>query len=211
MKLLAILGAGGHGRVVADAADCGGQWDQIDFFDDAWKKSNPRIPWPIVGDGSALHASLGRYDGVVVAIGDGPKRIEKCDFIVQNGGALATIIHPAAQVSRYTSIGAGCVILANAVVNINATLGIGCIINTGAIVEHDCFLGKGVHVGTGAKLAGDVEIGDGSWIGVGACVRQQIKIGRYVTVGAGAAVVDTVADSLIVIGVPAKPMRNRNR
>lgn len=35
MRKLAILGAGGHGKVVADTAECCG-WEEVFFFDDAW-------------------------------------------------------------------------------------------------------------------------------------------------------------------------------
>ena len=36
MKTLAILGASGHGKVVADAALSTGLWQEVVFYDDAW-------------------------------------------------------------------------------------------------------------------------------------------------------------------------------
>src|SRR5690606_24126355 len=40
MIRLAILGASGHGKVVADCAElCG--WSVVEFFDDAWPGSGP--------------------------------------------------------------------------------------------------------------------------------------------------------------------------
>lgn len=206
MKILAILGAGGHGKVVGDAAESSGEWQKIEFFDDNWKEIPSSSPWPLIGDTDDLISSLDRYDGIVVAIGDNTKRMAKCKRIMDSGGNLATIIHPAAVASRYATAGAGTVILAGAIVNIHAILGIGCIINTGAVIEHDCSLGMGVHVGTGTRLAGGVTVGDRCWIGIGSSVRQLVRLGNDVFVGAGAVVVGSIDDSLKVVGVPAKPM-----
>lgn len=206
MKRLALLGASGHGKVVADTAECSG-WQTVEFFDDAWPQLQNNGHWKVVGDSGALISRITEFDGVVVAIGNNAIRTTKMAELQSAGALLVTLIHPSAIVSNYASIGCGVVIFANVVVNADANVGFGSILNTGCSVDHDCVLGCAVHVSPGAHLAGGVIVGDESWIGIGASVRQLITIGKRVVIGAGAAVVDDIADGLVVAGVPAKRIK----
>lgn len=203
MKRLAILGASGHGKVVADTAELSG-WQSVEFFDDAWPQLRTNGCWAVSGHSITLVSRLAEFDGVLVAIGNNRIRYAKLRELESAGAVVVSVIHPAAIVSRYASIAAGSVVFANVVVNADARVGLGAILNTGCSVDHDCVLGHSVHVSPGARLAGGVQVGDSSWIGIGASVRQLVRIGGNVTVGAGAVVVADVADGLTVVGVPAK-------
>ena len=203
---LAILGASGHGKVVADTAECCG-WQTVDFFDDAWPKLQKNSVWPVVGDTAALMKRLADFDGVVVAIGNNRIRHAKLLELRGAGACLVTLVHPAAIVSRYAAIGQGAVILSGAVINTDACIGQGSILNTGCSIDHDCVLGDAVHISPGARLAGGVQVGDLSWVGIGASVRQLVRIGERVMVGAGSAVVSDIPNDVTVAGVPAKRMR----
>ncbi len=209
MKRLAILGASGHGKVVADTAECCG-WQVIEFFDDARSQAVRNGAWNVVGDTALLKSMLHTYDGVLVAIGNNRIRHCKLRELEEAGARLCTLVHPAAAVSRYALLESGVVIFAGAVVNADARIGPGAILNTGCSVDHDCILGAGVHVSPGARLAGGVRVGDLSWIGIGASVRQLVQIGEEVTVGAGAVVVSDVADLLTVVGVPARVLSEKS-
>ncbi len=205
MRRLAILGASGHGKVVADTAErCG--WRSLVFFDDAWPQRQRNGPWPVIGNGAALFDALAGFDGVLVAIGDNRIRQDRLRRLRDTGATLATLIHPAATVSAHARIGPGSVIFAGVVLNVDAQVGAGAILNSGCTVDHDCRLGEAVHVSPGANLAGGVQVGDLSWIGIGASVRQSLCIGRRTMVGAGAVVVTDVPDGCTVIGVPARPV-----
>lgn len=209
MKRLSILGAGGHGQVVADAAESCGYWNEIVFYDDNWQHRILHGPWPVVGPiRSFLETSTGSSEAIV-AIGDNVLRTKLAASLRNAGFALASIIHPAASVSKYARIGPGTVVFAGAVINIGAVIGSACIINTRATVEHDCILGEGVHISTGANLAGGVSIGNESWVGAGACIRQLIKVGSRVMIGAGAVVVAPIPDTVTVVGNPARLLTRR--
>lgn len=202
MKSLAIIGAGGHAKVVADAALISG-WESVTFFDDKWPIQERIEAWIIAGSTATFLEKSHEFDGVIVAIGNNTVRLEKTKSFLASNLPLVTIIHQAAVVSPFAKIDPGTVIFATAVLNPFCHIGLGAIINTGAVIEHDCLIGQGVHVSPGVNLGGGVQVGDLSWIGIGASVRQSISIGNKVMVGAGAVVVKDVPNQCVVAGVPA--------
>lgn len=201
IKTLAILGASGHGKVVADAALCSG-FEKIVFFDDD-ATLDCLMNFDVIGNSDLLKQTAHRYTGVVIAIGNNQIRWNKVAFLNEAGIPFATIIHPRAVVSRYATIGEGTVVFAGAVINPHATIGRHCIINTNATVEHDCVLADGVHISPGASLGGGVKVGKQSWVGIGASIREYKTIGCESVVAAGAAVVHDIPDGCLVAGVPA--------
>lgn len=203
MKRLALLGASGHGKVVADAALASG-WDSVEFFDDAWPQRNHNGLWSVTGDSAALMMRLQEFQGVLVSIGDCAVRWEKHQALLAAGAPLVKVVHPAATVSCHATLGLGTVVMAGAVVNIDALVGQAVIVNTGATVDHDCQLGDAVHICPGAHLSGNVRVGRGGWVGVGAAVKQGMTIGERAMVGAGAVVVQPVPDAQTVVGNPAR-------
>lgn len=208
MGSLAILGAGGHGRVLADCAELLG-WTKIQMFDDGpphASSSHSSTPWPRVGESKDLFERFAEFDGVVVGIGANRLRLGFVRRLAAEGARLSTLVHPSATVSRYAELGVGGVVLAGAVINAGVVVGTAGIINTGARVDHDCVLEDGVHVSPGATLAGSVRVGEASWVGAGASVRDRISIGRNVRIGVGAAVVADTADNIDLVGVPAKAL-----
>lgn len=205
MSRLAVLGAGGHGKVVGDAALLAG-WESIAFFDDAWPGVSTVGPWEVVGSIDALVVESRQFAGAVVAIGDNAARLARLGELERHAITVVSVVHPAAAVSPFAHMSAGSVVFAGAVINPFARIGQGCIISTCASVDHDCELGDGVHVSPGARLGGGVRVGRASWIGIGASVKHGVTIGSDVTVGAGAAVTDDVADGMTVVGVPARPI-----
>lgn len=202
---LAILGASGHGKVIADMALLLGYSDVV-FFDDAWPKKSDVGRWSVVGTTETLCGSLAEFDAVIVGIGDNGIRLEKQTVLTAFSAPIVTLVHPAAVVSAFAQIGIGSVICAGTVVNADALLDAAVIVNTGATVDHDCQLGSAAHLAPGAHLSGNVHVGKRSLIGVNACVKQGIHIGSDVVAGAGAVVVSDISDGATVVGNPAQPV-----
>ncbi|XOV79167.1 MAG: acetyltransferase [Aestuariibacter sp.] len=179
------------------------EWDEIRFFDDRFpqlKQSNGYGVYGTTQDLLMRHAN----DEVVIGIGDNSVRSQKHQSLVDAGLHLATIVHSSAVLSEDIELGAGTVIMPQAVLNNGVAVGKSCIINSGSIIEHDCQIGDFVHVSPGAVLGGGVMVGNKSWLGLGSAIKPFVKIGRNVTVGVGAAVIRNVPDDHTVAGVPAK-------
>jgi sugar O-acyltransferase (sialic acid O-acetyltransferase NeuD family) len=205
-KKLLIIGAGGHGRVVADAAVDMHKWDVISFVDSRYPNFRRSGEWSIVGMDSDLSHLKSQYDSAIIAIGDNQIRLNLLYSLKKIGFHVATVVHPSAQVGGQVSIGEGTVILSNAVVNHGASLGDVCIVNTAATVDHDSKIGNSVHLSPGVHLGGGVLIGATSWVGIGASVTHNCIIGSGAIVGAGSVVIDNVPDDMTVVGSPAKPI-----
>lgn len=198
LNRLVIIGASGHGKVIADiAVKCG--YKDIVFLDD---NENVKVcaGFPVIGK---VSDAVTMEDDKIVAIGNAEIR-EKIQIKLSN---LVTLIHPNAVVSRRVEIGEGTVIMAGAVINSDVVIGKGCIINTGASVDHDCKLGDFVHVSVGAHVAGTVSIGSKTWIGAGATVSNNVSICGYCMIGAGAVVINNLANPGTYVGIPVKMMK----
>lgn len=203
---LVIIGAGGHGSVVAETAELMGHWRSIIFFDDHKPIGSYIHKWKIVGTTADLVRKSDQYSDFVVAIGKNSLRLAISNRLQKHNLKLVSIIHPAATVSSNCMIECGCAILAGAVVNIGSHIGMASIVNNSATVNHDCIISPGVHIGPNVGLGGNVSIGEQSWIGIGANVKHRISIGSDVIVGAGAAVVSHIDNGCRVVGIPAKPL-----
>lgn len=209
MRKLAILGAGGHGKVIADTAEVS-DWQDIVFFDDILPAHTKVGPWSIEGNTEAIFSHFKKFDGIIVGIGDNMIRWQKYAALRDLGANMPILIHPNSWVSPYAQVGAGTIVAGGCIINIDAILGEACIVNTGATIDHDCILGDAVHISPGAHLGGNILVGNRTWVGLGASIRQELKIGESVIIGAGAVVVKSISDGFTVIGNPAKPLIKNN-
>jgi len=197
-----VLGSGGHAAVVLDLLAAAGH----------------RIAGTVspaggidgvanLGDDEALGiwgAGDVRIANGIGSTGDPAIRRNLFEMWSAHGFAFPPIVHPFAYCSPSVSLGAGCQIMAGAVVQARARICANAIINTGARVDHDCRIGRHVHIAPGAVLSGAVEIDDNAHVGPGAVVVQGIRVGGGARIAAGAVVVRDVAAGAIVSGVPAR-------
>lgn len=200
-KKVVIIGAGGHGRVVADIADSCGD-TVIGFLDDSGK---PNDKVNVIGTSADAVKYCGSETELFVAIGNCKVREKIMNSLPD--AKWYTAIHPSAVISPSSVIGDGTCIMPNAVINNSAVIGKGCIINTCASVDHDDIIGDYVHISCGARLAGTVTVGNSSWVGIGSTVSNNISIGSDIMIGAGAVVVKDITEEGTYIGVPARKIK----
>ena len=201
-----VVGAGGQGRVVLEtwrAMDPDGELLVLD--DDASRHGTLLEGAPIVG-GVELLATLG--GDVILALGDNRVRLALGAAWSARGVAWGIAVHPSAVVSPTARIGGGTVVLPRAVLHTGARVGEHVIVNTGVIVEHDCVLEDGSSISPGACMAGRVTIGRGAFVSVGVTIAPRTRVGEGAVIGAGAVVVSDVPAGVMVLGAPARIVRD---
>jgi len=201
-----ILGAGGHGKVVADALLLEGR-QILGFVDpDPAVHGLVHLGLKVLGADEVLSEYPTSDIELVNGIGSGrdtSARASLFERLVRRGYAFTGVFHPRATWSQFASFGAGVQLMAGCVVQVGAQIGDNVIINTAASVDHDCRIGPHVHIAPGAVLSGSVSVGAGTHVGTGARVIQGVHIGSGCTIGAGAVVIRDVPDNEIAFGVPA--------
>ncbi|MCW5649637.1 MAG: NeuD/PglB/VioB family sugar acetyltransferase [Ramlibacter sp.] len=200
---LLIFGAGGHARVVADAALGQGPWASLSGSDrDAAKCVGQLMPGIDLIEPSNAMA----WDGAIhVAIGHNASREREAHTLGMQ--RLATVTHRAAVVSAMASLGPGCFVAATAVVAPQASLGAGVIVNHGAVIDHDTVVGEFSHVAPGAVLCGDVRLGRRVLVGAGAVVLPGGRVGDDIVVGAGSVVDRALEEPGTYAGTPARRLK----
>lgn len=203
-KLL-IIGASGHGKVVADIAIKLNIWQQIAFIDDN-ENIKPLMDMDIIGKLSDAISYIDEYD-MIVAIGNNKTRERIQSQLELSGANITTIVHPSVSIGEEVEIGAGTVVMAGAVINCCSKIGKGCIVNTGATIDHDNIIEDYVHISPGVHIAGTVKIGKGTWLGIGSVVGNNVNILSGCLIGAGAVVIRDIIELGTYVGVPAKNIK----
>jgi sugar O-acyltransferase (sialic acid O-acetyltransferase NeuD family) len=198
---LVILGAGGHGRVAADAALAQG-FTQVTATDrDPARWGVELVPGvPVVGVQNVPHDVP-----MHVAIGNAAAREREVRAL--GAHPLHSIVHPKASVSASAQVGAGCLLAAQCVVGPNARLGESVIVNHGAVVDHDCEVGAFSHIAPLASLSGGARVGRRVLVGTGARVLPGVQVGDDIEIGAGAVVTVSLHQPGVYVGVPARRTR----
>lgn len=201
-KKLLIIGANGHGKVVADIAIKMNRWETIDFLDD-----NEDIKYSmgikVIDKSNKAFKYIDEYD-VFVAIGNNPIREKVQRELELLGASIPILIHPNTVIGQKVELGIGTVIMGGVVVNCSTKIGKGCIINTGATIDHDNYIEDYVHISPGVNLAGTVSIGKGTWLGIGSVVSNNVNIIKNCKIGAGAVVIKDIIEPGTYVGVPVR-------
>lgn len=167
LRTLLVLGAGGHGKAVAEAALLSGEWQRVCFLDDRWPQLEVVYGIDVIGDLDSLLEPGLSVAGGIAAVGNNSLREVWAARIKAAGIEVVSIVHPRAWISPSAHIGQGVAVLAMAVIGTDARLGRGAIVNAGAVVDHDVCIGDFAHLGVGVNLAGGVQVGASAWLQAG--------------------------------------------
>lgn len=188
MKRLLIIGGGGHGRSVAEAARATAEFVVVGFLDDVFPKLERVWNIPVLGVVADLVRWRFEVDFAIVAIGNNVLRQRVCGELRRAGFSLATVIHPRAIVSPTAMIGDGTAIMAGAIVGTEARLGEGVIVNCGAVVDHHCSVADFAHLGVNAAMAGGSVLGTCAWMQAGSALGYGVEIEAERVLAPGGAV-----------------------
>jgi sugar O-acyltransferase (sialic acid O-acetyltransferase NeuD family) len=199
---LIIIGASGHGKVVADIAIKMNKWQSIAFLDDD-ESIKTSMGLEVIGRTADAFTYKDEAD-FFVAIGSNTTREKIQEKLIEQGINVICLIHPSAVIGTNVEIGFGSVVMAGVVINSSSRIGNGCIINTSSSLDHDNVIEDYVHISPGVRAAGSVRVGKGSWIGIGSVISNNVNIYSGCKVGAGAVVVKDITEPGTYVGVPVR-------
>lgn len=200
--ILIIIGASGHGKVVADIAIKMNKWKRIAFLDDD-DSIKDSMGLEVIGKTIDFFLYKDEAD-FFVAIGNNSTREKIQEKLIAEKISIVTLIHPTAVIGTDVEIDIGTVIMAGVVINNSCKIGKGCIINTCSSLDHDNVIEDYVHISPGARTAGNVFIGRSTWLGIGSIVSNNVNICNGCIIGAGAVVVKDIAEPGTYVGVPVR-------
>ena len=123
------------------------------------------------------------------------------------GTQFGTVVHPSARISGTSSIGEGSIVSPGVVVAAHTRAGRHTLLNRGVLIGHHTRLGDFVTVNPGANIAGACQVGHQVFVGMGAVVLDHLTVGDGAVIGAGAVVTKDVPARALVVGVPARIVR----
>jgi sugar O-acyltransferase (sialic acid O-acetyltransferase NeuD family) len=210
---VALLGGGGHGRVLLSVVDVLGGW-VVGVSDPRLVEGGGPRGLPVLTDDQLRERCLPDQVLLINGVGSAGVADARAELFWRwraRGYRFTPIVHPSAIVADNAEIGEGAQVMAGAVVQNDAKIGLNCLVNTRASIDHDCMLEDTVHLAPGVTLSGNVRIGERSHLGTGAVVIQGVRIGKRCMVGAGAIVVGDLPDGAKVApGAVAGERREAN-
>ncbi len=199
---LIIIGASGHGKVVADIAIKMNKWQSIAFLDDD-ESIKASMGLEVICKTADAFTYKDEAD-FFVAIGSNATREKIQENLIVEGLNVVSLIHPSSVIGTDVEIGIGSVVMAGVVINSSTRIGKGCIINTSSSIDHDNVIEEYVHISPGVSLAGTVKIGRLNWIGIGSVISNNVNICSGCKVGAGTVVVKDITEPGTYVGVPVR-------
>jgi sugar O-acyltransferase (sialic acid O-acetyltransferase NeuD family) len=201
---LAVIGAGGQGKVVIDTLINNGV-NQLKIVDD----SADAVGCFIQGVEVLALKNNPSFVSFHIAVGHNCTR-EKLYLRHKSDAAYSCVLSSDAYIAETACVKDGTFIAPKSVVSADAEVGIGTIINHGVIVEHDCKIGDFCHLAPNSTVLGGSVLGRRVFLGAGATVLPGLKIAADVIIGAGAVVVCDIIESCTVVGIPAKKIKGSN-
>ena len=208
-----LRGGGTHASVVIDAIQSGGHVVS-GIFDPALTPTNKIGAHTVqsIRQGISIFpnysAELLPKSKAIIAIGDNMIRWKLASETLH---VLGVVKDCSAIVSAHSTIGGGTMILQGVIIQTYASIGKHVIVNTGAKIDHDVVIGDFAHIGPGAILCGLVSVGEGTLIGAGAIILPGVSVGKWAVVGAGAVITENINDCAVVVGNPARYVKENTK
>lgn len=217
MKKLIILGGKGIGMIAASVAIDLGIYEVMGFLNDyepAGKKIGKYNGYKVIGQSSDVKNYFDDED-IFFFIGYVGMQNEKDVYekITSLGiprNRFATLIHPTAIVPKgFCSIGNGVLMAPLSQLSPDTTVEDNCILLANSFLGHDSTMKQFAHITANSVVGGNVTVGKGAHIGTNSTIRENVTIGDFSLVGSGSVVLKDVPENSIVVGNPAKLLRQK--
>ncbi|NMH25332.1 acetyltransferase [Flavobacterium solisilvae] len=203
-----LVGAKGFAKEVLEVLHQLNQLDHLVFYDDV-NEDTPHLlyeQFPVLKTKEAAAHYFKTVDNrFTIGVGNPVLRKKLVVKFEAIGGVFTSTISPNAHIGHFGNcIDDGCNIMTNALISNNVKIGKGALIYFNTIITHDTIIKDFVEISPGATLLGNCNIGNYSQIGSNATILPKVSIGENVIVGAGSVVTKDVPDNCLVVGIPAK-------
>ena len=197
MQTIALIGAGGHSKVIVDLINELNIYKIVGFYDD--NVSSKLYNLINLGKINNIDYSIKNF-----VIGIGNDKIRKQIFENNKNLNWITLIHPSAIISKNVTIDKGTIVCAGSIIQTDVKIGKQCIINTGCSIDHECIINDFCNICPKATLCGQVQIGTLSFIGANSTLIQCITVGNNCIIGAGSVIIKNIENNCKVVGNPGR-------
>jgi len=182
-------------------ASCPEPWNLLGFLSAKGEGvGETRNGYPILGSAEAIPH---HPDALFVPDNEWPRDL------LPSPDRLASLIDPTSFVSAAATIGAGCVLYPHCFIGLNARLG-DCVFSlSSSVINHDCTLGDWVVLASRVTFAGHVTVEEDCYLGQACSAKEYLTIGRGSLIGMGAVVLEDVPPNSVMVGNPARRLRDR--
>ena len=208
-----IIGAKGFAKEVLEVCHQNNELKDLAFYDDVNEEVKGLLfdKFPILKTPEQVKDYFSKYGpNFTIGIGDPHLREMMSDKFIALGGKLTSTVSYRAQIGSYdVNIGDGCNVLCNSTSSNSVTIGKGGLIYYHCIIAHDVTLGDFVQIAPRTTLLGRITVGSYTNIGANAIILPDLTVGSNVVIGAGAIVTKDVPDNTVVVGIPARIIKQR--
>ena len=209
MKNIIVYGAGEFGSLISNIISYHSKINIVAYGDDNAEKIGQSIDeTPVLGDEDLL--KFAKENGVeyaISSIGNNKIRAEKYNYLKNKGFEMLSLVHPQALIDTNVNYGDNVIIEMGTAIHTNSSIGNDVFLGGDALIGHHNNIGNHVLVGGNVSFGGAVIVEDYVSIGVGASIKPGVRLGKGSVIGVGAAVVKDVDPGVVVVGVPAKPIK----
>lgn len=206
------LGIGHTTPVFLDLAlDCGYEIGGLYHYND--ERKGKAYGFDILGSFDDLFKEDLCGRAFLLTMGDMAIRRDLTEKILSRGGALPTIIHPQAYVSRWADVGkTGVIIFQFAEVEPDARVADHCVLRAQTCLTHSSSLGEYCFMSSKSMIGAYIEVSRNVFMGMGSlAISDKVKtIGENAYVGARALLTKPVPPNAVMAGFPAKVLRFRD-